>query len=129
VLRHYSGLACDAQPQLLADNRQNAADVGALAAFGAAQSPSPLVTGSSGSTAAAGSSASDSPANTAAFSSLLTTLQSASAAPPQQQAPRDTSAAQAANSIGAQADTAMAGLVDGSGIFGDPDADDSGDAD
>ncbi len=39
VLRHYADLGGDAQAQLVADNRQTQADVGALAALGAAQAP------------------------------------------------------------------------------------------
>ncbi len=57
------------------------------------------------------------------MTSLLSTLQSAAAPPPQQPA-RDTSAAQAANAVGARADDAMAGLVDDGNVFDDGSADD-----
>ncbi len=39
VFRHYAQLSGDPQDQLLADNRENASSVGALAQFGATQTP------------------------------------------------------------------------------------------
>jgi hypothetical protein len=126
VMRHYGQLGGDAQAQLVADNRQTQADVGALAALGATQAPgttpTPASTPVAGAASTGGSSAA-SAESTAAMSGLLSTLSNA-ATPPPQQPPTNTDTAQQATQIGARADDDMASLVDGGSLFGDDSSDD-----
>jgi soluble lytic murein transglycosylase-like protein len=130
VMRHYAQLDGNTQAQLVADSRETSAEVGALAALGAAQAPGSTVPQSLGVPAALaptepGSSASSAGTaeSTAAMSGLLSTLANAATPPPQQPA-TNTATAQQASQIGARADDDMAGLVDGGSLFGDDPSDD-----
>jgi hypothetical protein len=136
VMRHYAALGGGTMEQLLADSRTNSADVGSLAALGAAQAPgasvssgtvlggvpSALVPGTAASSSS--SSSASSQASTLGMQSLLSTLQNA-ATPPPAQPPTNTQTQQQATTIGGRADDDMASLVDGGSLFGDDNSDDS----
>jgi len=106
VMRHYDAITADQQNQVVADNRETASSVNALANFGASQAAAaPASTSPSTSSAAAAASAS--------------AMAAAQPLPPIPQAqPIPTGAeAQAATSVGAQADHDEADLVDQGDVY------------
>jgi hypothetical protein len=108
VMRHYADIARQQQPQALADSRETAAGVNALAALGAAQAaPAPAPT----TAAREGASAASAPAfSQTALPQLPPPLSQPAPVPAGSQA-------QAAATVGAQADDDEANLVDGGDVF------------
>jgi hypothetical protein len=110
VLRHYDDLGAGGQAQLLADNRETASSVNALAAYGATQ-PATQFAGLPAAQATGQTTA----ASSAQAEELMPPLMATFSAPPP--LTYNGSEQQAANTVGAQADKDLGDLVGGDDVY------------
>ena len=109
VLRHYDELGAGQQDQLLADNRETASSVNALAAYGAAQPATQLAALPAAQTTA------QTTAQSGAQGALMPPLMATFSPPPP--LTYNGSEQQAANTVSAQADKDLGDLVGGDDVY------------